>query len=342
MALERLMTEPEYREVNAISYSMLSGVSKTPASLLNTEKLDTPSLTYGSAVDVLCFDGEEVFKQKFIINSDDTPTKQVEAIVKDVMLSVIDANGSLIGTLDDYDELILSVAKAIEYGKGWHDATIIRKVKDEGGRKMFSFNIEAAGKKVLDTIQYNNVINSKQTLFTHPFCSHWFNANEDEEIVFQFPILWKYKGRPCKSLFDIIKINHKDKVIYPVDLKTSYDHVLGFPYNYLKWNYYLQNSFYSEALHYWKLENPEFLNYRIDYFRFVIISSQNPYKPLVYKTTEQDLWVGKHGGKLLRTGEEVKGFDQLITDMEWHIENELYDFPREIYEKNGEIELGVF
>ena len=342
MALEKIMTEPEYREVSAISYSMLSGVSKTPASLLNKMKLDTPSLTYGSAVDTLCFDGEKVFNEKFIINSGNSPSKQVELIVKDIMSNIVNANGSLIGTLDDYDDLILSIAQAQQYGKGWKDETIIRKIKDEGGREVFQFSIESFGKKVLDTIQYNNVLNSRQTLFTHPFSKEWFNVNNDEQILFQFPILWKYKGKPCKSLFDIIKINHKDKIIYPVDLKTSYDHVLGFPYNYIKWCYPLQSSFYSEGLKYWKLENPQFIDYRIDYFRFCIISSQDPFKPLVYKTTDDDLWAGKHGGFIKRNGNHFKGFDQLIDDMEWHLENMLYDYPREVYEKQGELALNVF
>jgi hypothetical protein len=237
MALEKLMTEPEYREVQAISYSMLSGVSKSPASLINTTKIDTPSLTYGSAVDTLCFDGEKVFKEKFAISIGNTPSAIVEKIVKDVMKAIVESNGSLIGELDDYDDLILNVAKANEYGKGWHDATIIRKIKDEGGRNMFSFAIENADKKVLDVIQYENVLNSKNTLYTHSFTKHWFNTEEGEELLFQFPIIWSYKNNLCKSLFDIIKIDHNNKVIYPVDLKTSFDHVLAFPQNFIKWKY---------------------------------------------------------------------------------------------------------
>ena len=342
MALEKLMTEPEYREVNAISYSMLSGVSKTPASLINTNKLDTPSLTYGSAVDTLCFDGEEVFKEKFCVNAGVSPSAIVEKITRDVMTAITEANGELIGEYDDYDELILNVAKANEYGKGWKDETIIRKIKDEGGRDLFGFTKENAGKKILDVMQYENVINSRNTLYTHDFSKQWFNAGDGEEIVFQFPILWVYKGKPCKSLFDIIKFDHKNKVIYPVDLKTSYDHVLAFPFNYIKWSYFIQQSFYTEGLKYWKLQNPEFFDYRIDYFRFCIISSQDPMKPLVYKTNEVDLHVGKYGGKLLRNGDEVRGFDQLIEDMQWHLDNQKFDYPREVYNKSGELELGLF
>jgi hypothetical protein len=342
MTLVKLMSEPEYREVQAVSYSMLSGVSKSPASLINTTRLSTPSLTYGSAVDTLCFDGEEVFKQKFIINSAASPSKVVEEIVREVITVVVQQKGSIQGTLDDYDDLILSIGRAKKYGDGWKDETIIRKVKDEAGRDLFEFLKEADGKLILDTLEYQNVINTVNTLYTHEFSRKWLTVNDDEEIVFQFPVFWKYKGVNCKCLFDIIKVDHKNKVIYPVDLKTTYDHVLGFPYNYIKWSYVIQSSFYSESLKYFKLEYPEFFDYRIDYFRFLVVSSQDPFKPLVYATTDVDLTVGKFGGYLKSNGGYIKGFDQLITDMEWHLNERKFDYPKEVYDKNGELTFDVF
>lgn len=336
------MTEPEYRQVSAISYSKLSGVSKSPASLLSDGNFDTPSLVYGSAVDTLTFDGEEEFLNKFAINSGESPSKIVEKITREVMAVILQTYGEYKDTLDDYDDIILEVAKANEYGKGWHNPTILRKIKEEGGSSLYSFTIENEGKRILDTLEWQNVRNSANTLFTHDFTSKWLMADEGEEVLFQFPILWTYKGKPCKSLFDIIKIDHTNKVIYPVDLKTSYDHVLGFPKNFIKWCYYLQASFYTEALKYYKLQYPELLNYRIANFRFIILSSQDPFKPLVYKTTAEDLHAGKYGGIIKMYNDAIRGFDGLIDDMQWHTENQKYDYPKAIYEKDGELYLGVF
>ena len=137
MGLVKLMTEPEYRQVEAVSYSVLSGVSKTPASLLNTKKLESPSLTYGSAVDTLAFDGEEVFKSKFCINSVESPTPMVESIVKEVMLIAKEQGEEYAAKLDDYDELIDTIAATRGYGKGWNKGTALRKIKDEGGRDLY-------------------------------------------------------------------------------------------------------------------------------------------------------------------------------------------------------------
>jgi hypothetical protein len=342
MTLVKLMSEPEYREVQAISYSMLSGVSKTPASLINTEKFESPALTYGSAVDTMVFDGEEEFKKKFCVNSGISPSPIVEKITRQVMKAVIETKGSLAGSLDDYDDLILTTAKALEYGKGWKDDTIIRKIKDEGGKDLYSFTIENEGKKILDTIQYENVLNSANTLYTHDFTKEWFTAGDGEEVHFQFPVLWAHKGKACKSLFDIIKIDHNKKIIYPVDLKTTGDHVLSFPYNFLKWNYYLQASFYYDAIVYLKLQNPELFTYTIDYMRFVVIGSNDPMRPLVYQSTYSDYWAGRYGAKIKKTGDTIKGYEELMNDMEWHLTENKFEYPREVYNNSGVLKLDLF
>ena len=105
---------------------------------------------------------------------------------------------------------------------------------------------------------------------------------------------------------------------------------------------YLQAAFYSESLKYLKLQYPELFTYRVENFRFVVVSSQDPFRPLVYKTSDVDLYAGKYGGKLQKYNEEVRGFDQLIEDMLWHVETSNYNYPRNIYELGGEVELNVF
>jgi hypothetical protein len=95
-------------------------------------------------------------------------------------------------------------------------------------------------------------------------------------------------------------------------------------------------------LKYWKLEHKWLFNYRVENFRFIVVSSTDPYKPLVYKCTEEDLYAGRYGGKLKYNDEYQKGFDQLIDDMQWHIETNNYSYPREIYELDGEVPLSIF
>lgn len=342
MELVKLMSEPEYRKVPAISYSMLSGVDKTPASLINTEKPESTALTYGSAVDTYVFDGEEEFKKKFTVNTGESPSWKVEQIMQDIMKTITIKEGELKGNLNDYDKLIITTALAHEYGKGWKPDTVLRKIKEEGGNDLFEFTRDNQGKQILSSDQYENVLNSANTLFTHDFSRQWITADEDEEIIYQFPIIWEVNEKPCKSLFDIIKIDHKNKIIYPVDLKTTGDHVLNFPTNFIKWKYYLQASFYSDALAYFIKNNEKLSDYTIDKFRFLIISSNDARKPLVYETTERDLYVGKHGGTLKYNNREIKGYLQIIDNMVWHLNNQYFDYPKDIYDNNGMVTLDLF
>ena len=348
--LERLMTEPEYRALPHISYSALAGVDKSPANLLKTMEM-TESMIYGSAVDVLAFDGEDEFNNKFALMDYKAPSDKVQAIVNSIYedsqswgesFLLQDAVDDLLS--DTIDDKILKFAKQHEYGTGgkyvWKDETIIRKVKEEGN-EYFKFLKHSEGKMMLDASMNERARNSVNTLYTHDFTQHYFNEYSGIEIYPQFPIVWKYGGKDCKSLLDILKIDHNKKKIYPIDLKTSFDDVMYFPYNYIKWRYYIQAAFYTKAVQYFKMTVPELFNYTVEPFKFIVISSQNPYKPLVYNTTLADLYNGEYGGKL-QNGNEIRGFKQLIIDMEWHKEKELYQYPKEVYDKNGHLELNVW
>ena len=342
------MTEPEYRKLPYLSYSLLAGVDKSPANINRDNFEMTSSLIYGSAVDVLAFDGKEEFKKKFAVLDHNAPSDAVKKIVDEVFErnESREKTGFLLTEINSLDSPLLDneiyeVARGQDYGAAnWKKETIIGKVRKEG-TKYFDFLSENKGKLMLDGFMYEKARNSVKTLYEHEFTRSYMNPEDGVEIFFQFPIIWSYKGFDCKSLLDIFIIDHNKQMIKPVDLKTSFDDVMYFPVNYIKWKYYIQAAFYSRAVSYLKLKHPQLLNYAVDYFKFIVISSNNPIKPLVYTTTDQDLEYGEYGGTL-RNGQEVKGFDQLIDDYRWHIENGKYQYPREVYEKNGELEFKVW
>ncbi len=47
---------------------------------------------------------------------------------------------------------------------------------------------------------------------------------------------------------------------------------------------------------------------------------------------------GEFGGTL-PSGRVVKGFETLTTDYLWHVENNLWQYPKEVYTNNGIINL---
>jgi len=342
------LTEPEYRALPNLSYSMLAGLSKDPANINNKIKL-TSSLIYGSVVDCLLFDGKEEFDKRFAIMDHNPPTDQIKEIVDIVYEKHNNSKDSFFynknATLKSYPEEIVTAARQIGYGgSNWKNETISNKVIKEGGSKYWEFLIELGDDKIMvDSWMYERAINSVYTLTNHPFTKKYLVPEHDDiEIVFQLPIIWKYMQYDCRSLLDILYIDHKEKKIIPIDLKTTFGDVLEFESSYLKWNYYIQASFYTKSVSYLKLKYPHLLNYTIEPFRFMVISSNNTYKPIVWLTTIKDISIGEFGGYIKSDQNYVKGFKQLLEDYNWHVNQDKYRYPRDIYESNGHVSLDVF
>lgn len=344
--LAKSMSEPEYRQVDAISYSNLSALDRSPYNLINNDFKESEAIIYGAAVDTLLFDGKEVFESKFTAMFEEKPSwmlgKVLDTLLDEIMVNHDeDLDKPLSSNLEDYSDVILRVAKAVEYGKGWHDATIIKKVL-EGCSEVFKIKIENRHKKPLSPQQYEYVINSVRTLESHDFTKYLFEEKEGIDIYKQYAILWEHESTKCKSLLDLLIVDHNTKQIYPVDLKTTGKHVLSFPQSFIEWKYYLQASYYTDAVKYLVENTPELKDYKINLFQFVVISSNDPLKPLIYKTTENDYIVGKYGGEMLNYDRTIKGYIQLLNERKWHIDNNLYEFPKEVYDSNGQLTLNLF
>ena len=63
------VTEPEYRVDNALSYSILSKYEREGFNNLDKlfDRVESPSLTFGSVVDTLITGSEEEFNQHFMV-----------------------------------------------------------------------------------------------------------------------------------------------------------------------------------------------------------------------------------------------------------------------------------
>ena len=63
------VTEEEYRKDPAISYSTLSRFEREGWRNLSSlfDKVDSPALLFGSAVDCMLTDGEQAFAERFIV-----------------------------------------------------------------------------------------------------------------------------------------------------------------------------------------------------------------------------------------------------------------------------------
>jgi len=208
----------------------------------------------------------------------------------------------------------------------------------------------AHGKSILSYDEYEEVLSCKENLFNNPYTRPYFqNSNSDIQLVFQVVVLFNYRGAECKGMLDGLRIDHKNKVISPFDLKTTGRTVKSFDKGYLRLGYYLQGTFYYIGLkeclrdkkfrEYYDLKD-EVADYEIEYMRFIVTEKgSSPAPARIFQTTEDDYTFGLYGG--VADGIEFKGINELVDAYNWHRKNNKWDFPRELYENKGEVNLGI-
>jgi hypothetical protein len=148
------------------------------------------------------------------------------------------------------------------------------------------------------------------------------NIEEYNELV----LFFKFLDIECKSMIDRLVIDHKNKIIKLIDIKTTSN--LGeFEHSFEEFKYYRQMAFYWAAIHYFCKEK----SINIDDFKkeTYIIGLQKGDLPecRVFEISEK--W-------LLKACNE---FDILFPEIKWHYDNNLWDHTRSYYENNGIEEL---
>jgi len=114
-------------------------------------------------------------------------------------------------------------------------------------------------------------------------------------------ILWKYLGESFKSMLDRVILDHKNKRIIYLDVKTCGDGRSLFLRNYLKFSWFRQMAVYREAL--LSFLGKDYEDYTIEIYILAIYYNQK-YSEIFY-VSPVDLDTGKFGGKLKQKGYET-------------------------------------
>lgn len=148
----------------------------------------------------------------------------------------------------------------------------------------------------------------------------------------EFHINWDYSVKvadnnfilPCKSLLDRLVINHKEKLIRLIDLKTTSD-ISNFNIkSFWKFDYGRQLAFYKLAIR-WYFENELKLNfdeYTIEYY-IIAIETINNNEIRVFKIHEDII------------NNSTVDISQIMTEINWHIQNNLWDHRIDYYKGDG-------
>lgn len=185
-------------------------------------------------------------------------------------------------------------------------------------------------KKVISFADLNMLKAIKKNMEDHKKANELlFNYPETFEVHNEFHINWEYPNAsslgdlPCKSLLDRVMIDHTNKKIILVDIKTTAD-VYNFKHSVEEFDYCRQLAYYWLAIH-WYFKNELKLNIEeYEYETYIVaVQSHDGYEVRVFKFNSKAI------------EERLVTIDYAIKRITWHKNNNLWDHMKEYYDEDG-------
>ena len=283
-----LVDEPTYRADSALSYSTLSTYEREGFNGLEHlfDKKDTESLLFGSCVDAIITGGYEEFENRYIVIDIPDVVPSIAKVVK----SCYERWGNMVNTLSKItDEKILEVINECEYQPRWRDINRIKSIRDDGN-SLFKALAAANGKTVVTTSMYNDVLNAVNALKTSDATKWYFNDVQNDEFdidapdiehLYQLKFKATFNGINYRCMADELIVDHKAKIVYPIDLKTSSHYEWEFYKSFVDWNYAIQARLYWRIIRQNMDNDPIFKDYKLDDYRFIVVNKKT-LTPLVW------------------------------------------------------------
>lgn len=322
MTNEQITPAQEYITKDAISYSALSRLADGPQAYLNKSKPTGDFLSKGSAVDILLTEPDN-FHDMFYIMTDSKPS--TEGMLAYTMSMIENDNHEIALAASGYKKPV-SMSKWEEIGKPYYDA-----IKASAGKIVLSFD---------DYQQVQGVVNQLKTnQYTKTYFADSASDVKYDEIQYQFIHYFDYKQTACKVKLDVVTIDHQNKKIKGLDLKTTGKPVFSFRSSYRNFKYYLQAALFKLGLEDWRDKNyPE---YEVEDFEFIVaeMACYNP--PLIFRIPKEQTNIAIFGGET-SSGYYIKGVEDLLADLVYYNENDAWEYPAEVHKNNGVVELDLF
>ena len=344
------ITEPEYRADHALSYSTLARFEREGRfnSLEHLfDKLSTPSLTFGSMVDVLSTDTEEEFNAQFMVvdfPSISDSLKQVAKILylrygKPLSEEELSMDGHYYDRFEDIpDSLLSEVGVECGYYAGTkYENYRIKQIK-ENCAQYYSFMILAEGKTIVDQKDVDDARAAYEALRTNPRTAFYFADDSSFEPDIERLNQLKFKGMdpktqvPYRSMADKIIVNHRDKTVLPIDLKTSSHVEWEFYKSFKDWRYDIQARLYWRNIRQTMDKDDYFKDFKLLDYKFIVVNRKT-LQPMVWNFTETQkqgtLDISTNWGTVYHLRDPYEIGEELY----WYL-NHSAVIPREMKEEN--------
>lgn len=276
--------EPTYRKDKALSYSTLARFAREGFNKLEHlyDDLETPSLTFGSAVDAIITGGLQEFNRNFLVADFPDISDNLQMIARKVF-EIYSNDYRSISSIED-SELARIGAECDFYANDKYKNYRVKLIK-ENCQEYYNILYAAQGKKVLSTETGNQVMAAVHALKESPQTRYYFETNNpfDKRVQRFYQLKFKatFDGIEYRCMADEIIVDHEHKLIYPVDLKTSSSPEWDFYKSFIKWRYDIQGRLYWRIIEDNLKRHPVFKDYKLQDYIFIVINKET-LTPLVW------------------------------------------------------------
>jgi hypothetical protein len=306
--------EPTYRADPALSQSTLTKFERDGFSCIDKlgEKISTPALTFGSAVDSIITGGMDEFNSRFLVADIPTVEDSIKLLVTEAFNSYKDEYSHL---SDIPVDALVAITEEYKYQSRWKPETRARVILEKG-EELYNMMFLAEDKTILTTEQYEKIEACVNALRTSPATGHLFAEvspfDQDFEKLYQLKFKCTHNDVDYRGMLDLTVIDHRNKIIHPYDLKTTGHPEHEFFKSFLKWGYQCQGRLYTRLIEENIKDDPYFKDFTVSTFKFIVVN-KDTLNPLVWDFTDNhaigDLCYGKKDDIILRdpykVGEEL-------------------------------------
>lgn len=294
--------EPTYRKMPELSYSMISRFQSVGFDIDKLqERISSPSLTYGQAVDAIITGGQEEFDRNFMVVDLPNIPESASNCVRIIWNKYKDTYKHL----KDIPMDILNIE--LKLNGFWPNSRYSAQARINGFFKnpvedYYQLNYIAENKSIINTELHTQILQAVNALKTSIATKDYFADDNpwDNSIekLYQLKFRADLNGVGYKCMMDECIVLHDKKLIIPIDLKTSCScEEKDFYFNFLQWHYQLQARLYTRILRANLDQDDYFKDFKILNYRF-IFCNKDSCSPLVWEFAETHskgtLYFGRH------------------------------------------------
>ncbi len=306
----------------------------------DVEDKDTQAATMGRIVETLLMEPEEFDKRFFMSSCAEAPSALMLAFVNALYKHTKDATAEDGTVTRSFEEL--SRDAYVDSGfKIKYDAVITKFV---GSDAEVYYNemrtVKSNNLTVVTAEDVNNAEKIVEELRNNPITSKIVNlvSSKRYSVYNQLQVEnYEVNGHTFKSMMDKVIVDHEQQTVQVYDLKCTWSVENFLEEYYLYRRAYIQAYLYTMAAAAFRDTKDELEGYEVLPPRFIVCDSTNYYNPLIYTLSEQDLTDAYKG--FTHKNREYKGVGEIIEDLKWALENNVWNLSRENFENNGLVKI---